>query len=181
MQKQVEASVLIVEPRLGFTFDCPHCTKAVSGELELFTLRRRKKKLGCSCSGSFLTAGIQDNVLSVEYPCALCGRKHEAAFVPDRPLSGALCALECPQSGLPTGFISTPEQIDYIAGAESERLLSDFILRILGLNEESEEDSHYLPLVCPCGNQSFTASCCGEKIRIICQSCGQVMEFDPKG
>ena len=173
---------MIVEPRLGFTFDCPHCTKAVSGELELFALRRRKKKLACACAGSALSAQIRDNVLSVLYPCALCGKEHEAAFVPDRPLSGALCALECPQSGLPTGFVSTPEQIEYIAGTESERLLSDFILRFLGLDAEAPEKNgseSYTLLTCPCGSQSFCISFCGAKKRITCQRCGQILELDP--
>ncbi len=170
---------MIVEPRLGFTFDCSRCTKAVSGELDLFALRRRKKKLSCACTGAALSASIRDNVLTVEYPCALCGGTHEAAFLPDRPLSGVLCALECPQSGLPTGFVSTPEQIEYIAGAESERLLSDFILRFLGLDREADENT-YTPLTCPCGSRSFTAAICGKKLRIICESCGTVTDFDPK-
>ena len=169
---------MLVNPQLGFTYDCPHCMQSAGGALDLFVLRAQEAALSCTCGGSQLHAFIRDNVLTVRYPCALCGKTHEAAFVPDRPLSGTLCALECPESGLPTGYVSTPRQIDYISGEDSEKLLSDFILQYFGIDPEDKapvsDKLSSAPLKCSCGSRSFSASIRGGVMRVRCRNCGHV-------
>lgn len=176
---------LIVKPQLGFTYDCPHCFEPVSGSLDIFALRAQKMEIGCACGESALKAAIVDNVLTVEYPCALCGRRHEASFLPERALSGTLCALECPESGLPTGYVSTPEEIEFLNSTESDMMISEFIMHYLGISApESPEpevitpDAQDFSLVeCTCGCRNFSASYNEPYLRIICQKCGRIVEI----
>ncbi len=177
---------MIVKPQLGFTYDCPHCFEPVSGSLDIFALRAQKAEIACACGKSALTASITDNVLTVAYPCALCGRQHEASFLPERALSGVLCTLECPESGLPTGYVSTPKEIDFLNSTESDMMISEFIMHYLGIGslttspqaDVSIQDAQNFSLVeCTCGCRNFSASYSAPYLRIICQNCGRIIEI----
>jgi len=171
---------LIVKPQLGFTFDCPRCFEPVSKTIDVFALRARKNEIQCSCGNAKLNAWIGDNVLHVLFPCALCGKQHEASFLPERALSGNLCTLECPTSGLPTGYVSTPTQIDYLNCVEANEALSAFIMRYFGIEKTSVDNSSpetFSLIECDCGCRNFTAAYHNPYLRITCQNCKKTVEI----
>ena len=170
---------MIVRPQLGFTYDCPHCYEAVSGRLEVFKLRSEKRSISCSCGKSHIDQWIEDNVLHVKYPCALCGKTHDASFLPERALSGSLCCLECPESGLPTGYVSTPERIEYLDSAENNSAVCRYIMELLGMEESGErtDGANFTLGVCSCGCRHFSAVYAEPFLKITCADCGKVTEI----
>ena len=175
---------MILKPQLGFTYDCPKCLEPVSANLDIFALCSQQLSVSCSCdTGSELTAHIDDNVLHVKYPCALCGQTHEASFLPERPLSGEMCCLECPQSGLPTGYISTPEKIAILDSPVNDEMVCRFIMELLGVDRDAEKQTgneDFTLVQCKCGCRSFSASYQEPYLRITCQKCGEVTEIYSK-
>ena len=171
---------MIVKPQLGFTFDCPRCFEPVSKTIDAFVLRANKTEITCPCGKAKLYTWISDNVLHIDYPCALCGKRHEASFLPERALSDHLCTLECPTTGLPTGYVSTPAQIDYLNSTESDAALSSFISEYLGMYETSIDlctPATFSLVECSCGCRNFTAAYHSPYLRITCQNCGRIVEI----
>ena len=121
---------MLIKPRIGFTYDCEHCKKPVSGSVELFTLYDKPYTHSCECGNGFFSVFAQNGHIFIDYPCSLCGKRHDYSVSAAKAMDG-ITALQCPEFKLPACFIGVPELIDYMDSEAAEEELQKLIRSLL--------------------------------------------------
>ena len=187
---------MLVNPQLGFTYDCRLCQSSVVGKAGIFAMQGNNYLCGCKCGGDVLSAAISSGTLCVEYPCAICREIHTAKIMVSEVLKKRLYSIPCAHTGLDSCIIGRPELIGNLDSAETSRSLRDLVRQLLDLPPAHDDEDLPVPgevitsalaavrelayagkIVCPCKSKNFKLAYYINLVRITCSTCGAYHEF----
>ncbi len=172
---------MVTEPFLSFSYECPQCGKAVGAGCSVFSVDTLD--CSCVCGYSLLKAELYDGVLTVKYPCSVCGIFHEADIIFSELIRLRFIALLCPRSQTECCTVAFSDIGEYAITAEeimsylselvsvhAEKLLEEAIALFI-------EKAKNKCIGCACGSASFTLSTHENKVVLCCENCGAIREF----